>query len=241
MKSLIISAITLAALVIAPKNSKAQDVKSKTYQAYVQNDASLWQQAVDQAKSSEDKYSLAMARYGQLNQTMSNRNEDVFKSNLDPTIEVLEGLIDGNNKWAEPKAILSSVYGLQMGYSPWKGMYLGSKSSGLIEKALRLDDQSPLVNKLYAGSKLFTPEMFGGDVNEAIEYFEKSIELYEASSIENEWLYLDAMAFLGVAYNKNGQPEKSVAIYEKALEVEPEFGWVKYSLLPNAKKELAAK
>ncbi len=166
---------------------------------------------------------------------MAEKNETQFNIYLDASIDNLEELIEHDDDWAEVKAILSSVYGLQMGYSPWKGMYLGSKSGGLIEAALRKKPESPMVNKLYAGSKLFTPEMFGGDVNEAIKHYKKALALYEqdSASIKNNWLYLDTMAFLGMAYEKAEKPENAVVIYQKALEVEPDFGWIKNILLPG--------
>jgi len=220
----------------------AQRVKELTYKAYLQNDPVLWKNAVDEAKkvilremdTKTNKYELVMAKYGLLNQTMSNKSEDVFNANLDSTIELLKELIESDSKWAEPRAILSSVYGLQMGYSPFKGMYLGGKSSQLIDKAMKLDRTSATVVKLYAGSKFFTPTLFGGDLQESIDKFEKSITLFEEGSLENDWLYLDAMAWLGMAYMKNEQKKKAVAVFEKAIAFEPEFNWVKMALLPKA-------
>lgn len=119
-----------------------------------------------------------------------------------------------------------------------QGMFLGSKSSGLADKAIDLSPASPFVWKVYANSKFFTPEMFGGDLKEAIESYEKSVALYEASptKLKSNWYYLDALAFLGQAYAKNGENGKAIATYEKAISVEPEFGWVKYRLLPIVKE-----
>ena len=81
--------------------------------------------------------------------------------------------------------------------------------------------------------------MWGGDITEAIEAYEKSIQLYESrpEALKFNWMYLDALAFMGQAYLKNGDTGKAIATYEKALQAEPEFGWVKYALLPNAKSK----
>lgn len=139
--------------------------------------------------------------------------------------------------WAEPLALLSATYGLKMGYSPIQGMFLGSKSESLIEKGKKLDPSSPLVWKVRANSKFFTPEMWGGDLAEAITAYEKCITLYESKPALTKfnWMYLDALVFQGQAYMKQGDAGKAIMTYEKVLKIEPEFGWVKYSLLPTAK------
>ena len=78
--------------------------------------------------------------------------------------------------------------------------------------------------------------MFGGDIHEAIKHYEHAIQLYEENDLTNDWIYLDALAWLGIAYSKTDQLEKAKATFEKALSVEPEFTWVKNNLLPNLKK-----
>jgi len=243
MKRVIISAIITATVVW---QTKAQDVQALMYKAYLTNSMSLWEKAVNITQKNADAepenkqklFTLSLSQYGLLSATMADKDEEQFDKYLDSTKENLEILIDGDYNVAESKAVLSSIYGLQMSYSPWKGMFLGSKSSGLIEDALRKSPESPLVNKLYAGSKLFTPEMFGGDTKVSIDYYKRSINLYEADSpsMENNWLYLDAMAFLGIAYKKAEQINKTITVYKKALKIQPEFGWVKNVLLPNAEK-----
>lgn len=169
---------------------------------------------------------------------MKTKNEDLFDDYYDPALETIETITEGNKKWAEPYAIQSAIYGLKMGYSPMQGMILGSKSSNLIEKAKKLNSSSPLVWKIYANSKYFTPEMWGGDLKEAIQAYEKCIALYEANpaDLSFNWFYLDALAFQGQAYLKDGQRAKAISTYEKALKAEPQFAWVKNVLLPKAQK-----
>jgi tetratricopeptide (TPR) repeat protein len=186
----------------------------------------------------KQQYVVALSKFGLLSATMRDKDETLFEEYADKTEEDLEQIIDADKKWSEPRALLSALYGLKMAYSPIKGMYLGPKSSNLIEKALTDSPASPLVWKIYANSKFFTPETFGGDVKEAIKAYEKSIALYEIdpASVKNNWMYLDALAFLGQAYMKDGQSSKAVVVYEKALKAEPNFMWVKASLLPNARR-----
>lgn len=231
-------------------NLHAQDATTKAmYQAYLANDANSfqeWKKAVQQRQQELRKnttdptlnYALLLAQFGLLNATMKTKDEDLFDDYYDASLETVETITDADKKRAEPYAIQSAIYGLKMAYSPLQGMILGSKSSSLIEKAKKLNSSSPLVWKIYANSKFFTPEMWGGDIKEAIQAYEKSIALYEAKpdELRLNWHYLDALAFQGQAYLKDGQRAKAISTYEKALMVEPEFAWVKNVLLPKAQK-----
>lgn len=210
-----------------------------TYTAYISSSKSLWERAVAQTQA--DEFSKAMARYGLLNNTMADQDEDTFDKYYDQALEAFEGMIDKGEYVAESKAVLSSIYGLAMAHDSWKGVFLGPKSGGLIESAMKEKAESPLVNKLYAGSKLYTPEMFGGNPAVALEHYLSSISLYETSGdTVNNWLYLDALAHLGITYRKLGNTEMAINTFEKALKAEPQFVWVRQHLLPSAKKSLAS-
>jgi tetratricopeptide (TPR) repeat protein len=237
----------VAAMAMTQLTVMAQELDKTMYEAYLINDNRIakWEEVWKVANSKyattpnhrQEGLQNALVGLGLLNATMSNQNEDVFDDYYDLEVALLEKLIATDKKWAEPLAILSAVYGLKMGYSPMQGMFLGPKSSSLIEKAIKLSPSSPLVWKVQANSKFFTPEMFGGDLKESIAAYEKCIALYESKpdELKSNWMYLDALAFYGQACLKNGETGKSIATFEKALKTEPQFGWVKFSLLPKAR------
>jgi tetratricopeptide (TPR) repeat protein len=223
--------------------AKAQDneIDAILYKAYISSSEVHWKEGVkrlqkiyEEKGDKESAFALAMGKYGLLNGTMATKNEELFDAHADETLELLESLVEQDKTWAEPYAVMSSILGLKMGYSPMKGMYLGPKSNSYIDKAFKINQHSALVWKVQGSSKLYTPAMFGGDVEEAVKAFEKSIALYEKNpdQLTNNWLYIDALAFLGQAYSKAGDVEKALQTYEKALRIEPEFNWVKYGLLP---------
>lgn len=220
--------ISISALMIGTF-SWGQSIEQTQYAAYLKASKTLWEKSIDEAKKKygEDSFETAIAMYGLLNNTMATQDEDTFDDYKDETIDLLEELIDENPDWGEPRAVLSSTYGLVMAYSPMKGMFLGMKSSSLMEEAVRLQPESPLVQKLHGGSKLYTPEMFGGDPEIAIEAFSRAIEIYEKESVEENWLYLDTMMGLSMAYRKTDQNEKAKEILEKAVTIEPQYYWAK--------------
>lgn len=241
----------LAAILLSSTVGLAQtETDEMLYKAYLTRDFPLYKQALESAKSELSKkpadkqlqFNYAMTGFALLSGTMGDQDEDMYDQYEAAIDEKLEALVEVEKKWGEPKALLAAKYGLDMGYSPMKGMYLGAKSNSLIEKAIQEAPTSALVWKVQANSKFFTPEMFGGDLAEAIKAYEKAIGLYESTSTtKKNWMYIDALAFLGQAYSKNNEVSKAIATYEKALKIEPDFGWVKFLLLPKAQEKLSNK
>ena len=243
MKKLRLISVIMAGLVILSLSVHAQNsIDEISYAAYLKSSTTLWEKAIDiqtknleKENSTQNRYQLAMAYYGLLNATMATQDEDTFSKYLDKTKDLLTEVIEADESMGEPRAIYSSVLGLEMAYSPMKGMYLGYKSNSYMSKAMELSPESPLVIKLYAGSKLYTPSMFGGDKDAAREHFDKAVELYEQNEKEltYNWLYLDALAHLGISYTQTGDKANAEIIFRKAIEKEPEFYWVSKSLLPE--------
>lgn len=228
--------LTAGALMIAVLSS-AQTSQEMQYAAYVKSSKSMWERSITLAEkeSGAESFEKAIGMYGLLSNTMATMDEETFDDNIDQTVDLLKEIIENDPKHGEAKAVLSSTYGLVMAYSPMKGMLYGSKSSSLVESAKRISPSSPLVHKLYAGSKLFTPEMFGGSPKEAVTSYEKSIELYEKGELENNWLYIDALVGLAMSYQKTGREAEAKTTLEKTLEIEPEHGWAK-SILASINK-----
>lgn len=217
-----------------------QDLKRLSYLAYLDQDKNSWKSNVALATKAyqtqpgpESKFQLALTEYGLLNATMKDQDEKLFDAYVDGLEKKLEELAKDKVYGAEAKALLSSVYGFKIAYSPWKGMLLGSKSSDLLETAMKAAPNSPLVQKMYAGNQYFTPEMWGGDKNKALAAFLKSNQLYEKNQDTQNWMYLDNLAWTGIIYEEKGLQAEAKNVWQKALAIEPQFGWVSKGLLPK--------
>ncbi len=236
----------LLAVLAATHGTAQTPVDQLMYQAYLQRSPSLWTKALETQRAESNvaasdfqkQLRLAFVYSSLLNGSMAMPNEDFFDEHVAEAKKLTKKLIEQNPKSGEAAAILSGIYGNEMGYSPMKGMTLGNKSSSLAEKATVLEPASPLVWRVYANNKFYTPAAFGGDVKEAVQALEKCIALFEKSNqpLASNWAYLDALTFLGQAYQKTGDHAKAIATYEKALTVEPDFDWIKKTLLPAARK-----
>lgn len=217
-----------------------QDLKRASYLAYLDQDKNSWKsnvalatKAYQSQPSTESKFQLALTEYGLLNLTMKDQDEKLFDAYVDGLEERLEELSKDKTHGAEAKALLSSVYGFKIAYSPWKGMLLGSKSSDLLEAALKSDPNSPIVQKMYAGNQYFTPEMWGGDKDKALAAFLKSNQLFEQRNDTQNWMYLDNLAWTGLIYKEKGMKAEAKKVWEKALALEPNFEWIGKGLLPS--------
>jgi tetratricopeptide (TPR) repeat protein len=242
MKKLIVSISLFIISTLISATTMSQPVNDLMYQAYITQKKELWKKSVELATvefkqkptDAHAHVSLGVAHYGLLLSTMSTEDKDLFDEYVSATKDRLKEIIELPSTAAEGKGLLSAVLGLQMAYSPMKGMLLGGKSSNLAADAKELAPTSPLAWRFYGINKFYTPSSFGGDIKEAIVALEKSIALFESTSISKNWLYLDTLALLGQAYTKAGEKAKAIATFEKAIAAEPGFTYAK-SLLTKAK------
>lgn len=239
MKNLFISVLGLSLIITS--SSFQQPIQNSTYAAYLSGSMQLWERSITQAEqayksdqSNEARFELAMTMYGGMSATMKDEDEAFFDKYVDDAMDHLDELIDEDYRVADCKAIQSGIYGFKIAYSPWKGMFLGPKSNSTIESALEADPNSPIVQKLYGNSKLFTPETWGGDKQEAVKAYEKAILLYKnETGSQNDWMFLDTYAWLGQAYQAIDQKDKAKETYLASLDMEKDFNWVNYVLLPK--------
>lgn len=234
MKNLKIILVLSTVLFINSNMLFGQKKDSLMYRAYLLSSENLWKSALDQY-TKDMSLEKAIAYYGILNNTMVSFDEETFDEFVDPALEYLEALEEKEINKAEAMALRSSIYGFIMAYSPWKGMYYGPKSTSAIESALKINSESAIVNMISGSSLFYTPEAFGGDKQAAAKAFQKAVNLFEEHNYRG-WLYINTLANLGKTYHALGQNQKAIDIYKKALDVEPNFKWVSYQLLPQAKK-----
>ena len=159
---------------------------------------------------------------------------------LNAAVEHLKKATEIDPQSAEAHALLSSVYGWQIGLSPMKTMILGPKVGKASRKAKQLAPDNPRVVLSAAISDFNTPEMFGGSKEKGLQGFQRAAELFAQEEpndpVQPVWGHREAYAWLGIAYQNQGELESARAAFEKALAIDPDFGWVKYWLLPELEK-----
>jgi len=247
MKVLTKTAITLFSVLLFTAYTFAQEVdiaklEQQFFNAYLKNSIPAWKISLSQLEDSQDEslqLLLAKSYYGAAGAGMGNQDEDFASEMLDKAAILTKSILEQDKKSAEANALLSAVYGIKIGLSPIKGMLLGSKSSSAAAKGVKLAPENPFTNFVKGINLFYTPAMFGGDTRESLSYFEKSKIYYEKNAQTMTWEYLNMLTTLGQAYHSEKLYEKAKTTYETALKVAPDFGYVKYRLLPRTEKALA--
>jgi tetratricopeptide (TPR) repeat protein len=225
----------------------AQDslLQVKMYEAYLNADNGKWLECINALdaiyeKSSDDTDLLALAKAQHASFTSFRIKKDTEGAQkiINVAQKNVEIYLKNNSKSAEANALLSGILGLQISLSPMKGMSLGSKSSSLADKAIKFDTMNAFANYQKGSSLYFTPRLWGGDVPQAIEHLEVAKRIYETQGIDNDWNYLNTLAILGQAYHYQEDLEKAKTSYDLALTTAPDFGWVKFNLLPKLEQDM---
>jgi tetratricopeptide (TPR) repeat protein len=138
----------------------------------------------------------------------------------------------------ETHALLSSVIGRSIGFHPMKAIFLGPQSGSQMTEAVALGPNNPRVWLLRGIGAMFTPSQFGGGVSNAEKHLKKAAELFESDHPvppAPSWGRAEVYAWLGQVYQKQNKPVDAVTAYNRALEIDPEFHWVRHVLLPSVK------
>ena len=156
---------------------------------------------------------------------------------INRTIEHLKGAIELEDNFSDAHAFLASAYGQKLGLKPHLGMALGPETKRVLEKSKRLDGNNPRVVLIDGMSDYYTPAVFGGDKQRAISKMEHALELFAKEEIRDalqpSWGYDEACAQLGIMRQEAGDIEGAREAFVKALDVNPNNGWVKSQLLPG--------
>ncbi len=184
-------------------------------------------------------YYIALADY-RIAGLLEGESKDQASEHLKVAVEHLKKATEIDPQAAEAYALLSSAYGLQIGLSPMKSMLLGPRVGKASQKAKQLAPENPRVVLSAAISDFNTPKMFGGSKEKGLQGFQRAAELFAQEKptdpIQPIWGHREAYAWLGIAYQNQGELESARAAFEKALAIDPDFGWVKYWLLPELEK-----
>lgn len=157
---------------------------------------------------------------------------------LDSAVEYLERAIQKDKNFAEAHALLASCYGIQISFSPLSGIWRGPKSGSEMSTAKELAPENPRVALLGAIGTYNTPALFGGGKEKGFEELKNAAELFNrwktSDSLQPDWGKEQVYAWIGLVYLERKEIILARKAFEKALEINPDYGWVKYVLMKQA-------
>lgn len=191
---------------------------------------------VDEEHAALAHYYVALAEYRLLNR-LNRDDAKVVQPRLDNAIQHLEQAIKIDRKFPDALALLTSFFGEKMRLDPSTGMQYGPRAQQLLGQAMALAPSNPRVVMFNALSTFYTPEMWGGSQQRGLEGFREAAALFEEEALDDPllpaWGHEEAYAWVGLAEAELGNTAAARTAYEKALAINPAFGWVKYTLLPQ--------
>ncbi|MYI84667.1 MAG: tetratricopeptide repeat protein [Rhodothermaceae bacterium] len=160
-----------------------------------------------------------------------------IRMHINYSIENYEASVEIDETFAEGWALLSTSYAHKISVSPLRAVGLARKYNWAMSIALELEPDNPRIVLLKGIMDYNIPRIAGGNKERGIEGLERAIDIFSEERAEDplmpSWGHAHAHMRLGIAYMDQRELEKARSSFEQALEINPDFGWVKDELIPS--------
>jgi hypothetical protein len=252
--TVVITVLTCSVLIAQTKsvNDQLTEGKLLSRQAYNHYDKNLLLKADSifqniyktDTTNFETLYNLTLIEYKLLEMGLQSGNEKLFDHYYETALENAKKLSNKKIFVAEGKTLSAAIYMMKIASSPISAITLSSEIHSLLDEAEKIKPEFPRIYLIRGMMNYNTPGIFGGSYKDALKNFNKSVSLYEGQNKDiasSDWGYLEALTWAGRSQEKVENFEAAMFSYKKVLSVEPEFSWVKNSLLPKLEEKLAEK
>ena len=228
----------------------AQDYRTALYQSYLMEEMDTWKEIIEEMEEEYLRtsdmdllFDMLETEYGYMGWLVSVKKKKEAEEVLRNAERHMDILTQPGRDNARFYSLKGAFYGYQILLDPLKAPSLGKKSMEANEKAMELDQKEPQVWLEKANMDYYRPAVFGGSKRKAVPNYEKAVELFEASPerTRENWVYLNCLAGLAVAYENTRKHSEAGEVYRKILKLEPSFKLVKEDLYPKFRKKHSEK
>ncbi|MCD4710318.1 MAG: hypothetical protein K8R52_05685 [Bacteroidales bacterium] len=225
---------------------EAQEYRPAIYQAYLLEEMDIWKGVMNQMEQDFSQtsdpallYDLLEAEYGYTAWLISVKRKKEAAELVKRAERHMTLLIDMDPDNARAYSLKGAFYGFQLILKLHRAPSLGRLAMETNQKAFDLDPDEPQVWLEKANMNYYRPAIFGGSKRKAVPMYERAVELFESSPerTRENWVYMNCLAGLGIAYEKTGKIAEAGGVYRKILVLEPSFKWVKEELYPHFREK----
>lgn len=210
------------------------------YKAYNASDMTAWKYTIDRMESNPDKSNvfrleLLNYQYGYIAWCIGEKNAEIAQKYLRKAENHLGFLENEKYKLTDIYAYKAAFVGYKIGISPYKAPFIGHRSLKYAELSVNIDSTNALGYIQLGNIKFYSPVVLGGSKEIAIKYYLKALQIMEENkpSMEKNWNYLNLLGTIITAYKEVGNYSLAKYYCHKALEIAPDFDWVKNKLYPE--------
>jgi tetratricopeptide (TPR) repeat protein len=241
LRTILVMIVLIPFVDVYPQERDRQiQLQNQIYSDFINGDVTRWEGIIGEferlyqsRRETSLLYDLLLARYGFIAFTLE-KEPAKARFHLDKAESELEQLLKFSSYRAHSLAMQGAFLGFRISLRPISAVVLGPRSYSALNKAMEADATNPVVLMEMGNSRFYTPAAFGGSKQQALNYYSRSVEFFEKDLKNNQrWLYLNTLVGLAKTYQFLGDKNKAIATYNKALDYEPRFKWVRDDLLPE--------
>jgi len=162
---------------------------------------------------------------------MQDKNNDDVKKYTESCLKLLDKCTEVNDGFADGYILKMAANSNRFMYEMDKMNDIIAKQTEAKDKAKQLEPDNPRFYLIDGMNTYYTPEMYGGGVDKAQPMFQKSVDLFQTYKPKDEsypnWGNDMALGMLAMCYIKNGKMDDAKKCMDKALEVNPDSGFIK--------------
>lgn len=190
-------------------------------------------------------YYMTFIDYKLLEMSLRQQGDSLFNKYYDGAEKNAQLILKDKNWISEGNTLLAAIYMMKIAKNSMASVSLYPKIMDLLVDAEEINPSNPRSFLIEGMMKFNTPKQYGGSFEDAAKNFRKAVSIYEKQdttfTLQPTWGYLEALSWLGRSLDQLDNNEEAKFMYKKVLSIQPEYGFVKYYLLPNLEKKLKEK
>lgn len=232
--------LTLLLLIPVPEVFSESLYKKPLYTTFVNREMNKWGNIIHTMETAkpittvDQKLELINCYYGYIGYLIGKKQNNAAAGMITKGEKLIQQVLQSSPKNATAYAFKGSFLGFRMAISKLRTFSLSRESMSDIDRANELDPQNiqALIDR---GNLLYySPRLFGGDKEEALDYYLKASKILEKNKdTDMNWVYLNLLTTIALAYDKTGRPNDAKLMCVKILRKEPNYRWVKDTIYPR--------